>query len=351
MSLTGGTFYYLLIAAAVLAVLATLLIWGKVRGPAIMKAVQRVVLVVLCQVLAVAVAGTWVNNHYGLYASWSDLVGTGSSGALVMSGPPPRVAKFTPAADHTVSTFFRGQKSRLAGEVFVWTPPQYHQAAYRKTRFPVIELLHGVPGEPQNWLVKHWPNSIAQLMRDGQLKPAIVVMPVIDPGGVSTDCSNTPQIRGATWLADDVTSLIKQHFRTLSTPRAWSLVGLSTGGFCAIKLAMQYPKTFGIGAGMSPDPFTGDPTVLQDTALRVRNSPIELAKSRPPVQLFAATTAQDKWSPPSQIDALSRAVRSPTVMAPGYVMQRGGHNWNSWQLMQAPLFAWLNGVLAAPSRK
>lgn len=349
MSLTGQAFYDTTVGATLLGIATTMLLWSRVRGVVVLRGLQRVAMLVMCQVCAIAVTMTWVNDHFGLYASWSDLIGTDSSAHLVMSGPPPERADFTPAVGGTLSTFFRGPESRLAGEVFVWTPAQYREAAYKHDRFPVIELLHGVPGEAQDWITKGgMPGKLATMMANGQLKPAIVVMPTITPGGVDTDCSDTPQAKGATWLAKDVPDLISRHFRVLLKPSARALVGLSTGGFCAIKLTMQYPKIFGIGAGMDSDPFVGDPAVLPNTALRTANAPLTLAMKRPAVQLFAATSAQDTWSPPSHITALQRAVRYPTVLATPYVLSQGGHNWGTWSRIEPHLFSWMNSVLSPP---
>ena len=349
MSLTGQAFYYTTIIGTILGITATLLLWSRVRGVGVLRALQRIGMLVLCQVCAIAVTMTWVNDQYGLYASWSDLLGTNGSGHLVMSGPPPKTANFTSAMRGSESTFFRGPESRLAGEVFVWTPPQYHQAAYKHDRFPVIELLHGVPGEAQDWMTKgDMPGRLARMMAAGKLKPAIVVMPTLDPGGVDTDCSDTPRAKVATWLAKDVPRLLDRHFRVMAEPKGWALAGFSTGGFCAIKLAMQYPKIFGIGGGMDSDPFNGDPTVLTDPALRKANAPTTLAAERPPVQLFAGTSVQDHWSPPSHITALQRVVRYPTVLAPPYILSGGGHNWHTWGSIEPPLFAWMNTVLAPP---
>ncbi|WP_265442628.1 alpha/beta hydrolase [Flexivirga meconopsidis] len=349
MSLTGDAFYYALIAGTVLMAVLTLLLWSRVPGPGLLRVGQRLVLLMLCQACAIAVAGTWVNNHYGLYASWSDLLGTDTSSHLVMSGPPPQTADFTRFEGGTVSTFFRGPHSRLAGQVIVWTPPQYDEKAYRKRNFPVIELLHGDPGEPVDWIHRSgMPGRLAKLMADGRMKPALVVMPQIMPGGVDTDCSDTPQSKVATWLAQDVPGVLHRHFRVQRAPRAWALVGLSTGGLCAIKLPMQYPKVFGIGAAMNADPFAGDPSILPDSATREANAPLVLARKRPPVQLFAATSAQDVSSPPANIAALAAAVRPPTTLAPPYVLSDGGHNWQTWNRLEPALFSWLNGVLASP---
>lgn len=349
MSLTGATFQVTIAVAAVVAVVATLLLWSRARGPRWVRTIQRLGLLVLCQLLAVGLAGTWVNNSYGLYASWDELLGTTPQGRLVMVGPPPQRAKFTRTGWGMESAYFRGPHSRLASQVYVWLPPQYHRAAFRHTAFPVLMLLHGVPGEPESWMTGGgMPGRVASAIASGRLHPVILVIPSVDPGGVDTDCSNTPQSRAATWLAQDVPSLIKRHFRVESSPRAWALAGLSTGGLCALKLPMQFPGVFGIGAGMSPDPVVGDPSVLSDTALRIANSPVHLAGSRPDVRLWAGTGGMDRNSRPANIARLRAAIRPPTTLAPAVIIPGGGHNPNTWGQLEPPMFAWINSVQAPP---
>lgn len=352
MQLTGEPFYYVLILAVIASIVLTLLLWGRVRGVPVARIAQRLLLLVLCQVCAIALTATWVNNHYGLYASWSDLMGSSNSSALVMAGPNPQTAKFTRSMSGTETTYFRGPKSQLAGPVYVWVPPQYREQSYRQDRFPVITLLAGVPGVPQDWILKKSMLHIVEsMMADGSLKPSILVMPDLMPGGANTDCSNTPQAKVATWLSQDVPNLIRRHFRVLKKPSGWAVTGYSTGGFCALKLPMQFPKIFGIGAGMDSDPVQGDSTVLADSTLRRVNSPLYLAGKRPDVRLFAATSAQDRWSPPSNIERLRAAIHKPTTLAPAFVLPNGGHNGNTWSREEPELFLWMNSHLASPSHK
>lgn len=348
-SLTGTTFMVAVAVAAVAAVVATLILWSKTRGPVWVRMIQRLVLVVVCQVVAVGLVGTWVNNHYGLYSSWTDLLGTTSSAQLDMTGPPPQSAKFTPAKWGMEKTYFRGPRSGLASQVYVWLPPQYEQRAYQNTAFPVVMLLHGVPGHPEGWMtVGGMPRRVASYIARGRMHPVVLVVPSIDPGGVNSDCSNTPQSRVATWLAQDVPDLIERHFKVERSPRAWALAGVSTGGLCALKLPMQYPEVFGAGAAMSPDPVGGDSTVLSNARERVTNSPLKLARKRPNVHLWAGTGAQDPNSPPSNIDALRAAIRRPTSLAPTVVIKDGGHNFRIWGQLEPFLFAWINTVQAPP---
>lgn len=350
MSLTGTFFQVVTVVAGTIVVIATLLLWHRARGPRWSRTLQQLGLLLACQLLAVAVAGTWVNNHFGLYASWDDLLGTTQQGRLAMVGPPPRRAKFTTASWGMQSTFFRGPRSRLASQVYVWLPPQYNEPAFRHTAFPVIMLLHGVPGEPESWMTGGgMPGRIASYISRGILHPAIVVVPSIDPGGINTDCVNTPQSHVATWLAQDVPDLIKRHFRVQSSPPAWALAGLSTGGLCALNLPMQYPNVFGVGAAMSPDPVSGDPSVVTNSALRIANSPLRLATKRPNVRLWAGTGGLDRGSTPANIRRLRAAIKAPTTLAPTVVVPGSGHNPNTWGQLEPPLFAWINSVQAPPA--
>ncbi|MER6318039.1 hypothetical protein ABT237_30385 [Streptomyces sp. NPDC001581] len=124
--------------------------------------------------------------------------------------------------------------------------------------------------------------------------------PEIHPGGVNTDCSNTPQRRIADWLALDVRDLVARNFRTLPAPGSWGLMGVSTGGFCAAKLPLQYPK--------------------------------------------------DKDSPPRQLEAFAKAagsgVRVKTLVRPA-----GGHNFRTWTGMYPDAMGWLSTELAPPSAR
>ncbi|MCB5164074.1 esterase family protein [Streptomyces bambusae] len=355
MELTSTGFFALLIALTVLAVAATLVLWGSLPGPGWVRWPVRLLMILLCQLTAIATVATWMNNSYGLYASWSDLLGTEDAGTLgPMTGPPVGRAKFADSGNGVLTTSFRGTHSKLAGQVLVWTPPEYRAAGAEKTRFPVLLLLHGVPGAPQGWLdAGGMPDAFAEYAAQGRTHPFVLVMPVVDPGGVDTDCSDTPQRKVATWLARDVPDLVARHFRTLPGPRAWGLMGFSTGGFCAAKLPLQYPRVFGAGVALDPDPLTGDPDVLPDARLRERNSPLWLvrhARPAPDVALFLATSRQDRLSPPRFIEEFARAAAGTGVTVRTLVLPTGGHNFDTWQRMYPEVIPWLGDRLDAPKR-
>ena len=107
-----------------------------------------------------------VNKYYDYYQTWgsaaADLSGTGLSVPQLPSGAGRqqlarvlgKVTGGTAAAQQgeTVRLTVRGRRSRLTRTVYLYLPPQYFQARYARTRFPAIELLTGVPGQPQDWI-------------------------------------------------------------------------------------------------------------------------------------------------------------------------------------------------------
>ncbi|MEV4439171.1 alpha/beta hydrolase-fold protein, partial [Streptomyces sp. NPDC049577] len=341
LSLTGTPFFALLLAATALTVLATLLLWPRVPGPGPVRWLARVLLIGLCQAAAICVVACWINTSYGLYASWGDLLGrTGDAGPVAMPGPPPQRARFTRGDNGMRETYFHGPRSKLSGQVMVWTPPQYDDPRYRRTPFPVVMLLHGVPGSPQSWLEQgRMPGVFERLVRSGAARPAILAVPIINPGGVDTDCSDLRGRKVATWLASDVPELIRSHFRTGREPGSWGALGISTGGLCAAKLPLQYPRVFGAGAALDPDPLNGDGGAITDPRLRRENSPTWLVRhSRAEVGLFLATSRQDRDSPPRYIEEFQRDAAGSRVRLRTMLLASGGHNYNTWMRLYPAAF-------------
>jgi enterochelin esterase-like enzyme len=354
-SLTGTPFFVVLIAVAILAIAGTLVSWSMIPGPQLMRWSARLVMILLCQLTAIAVVATWINTSYGLYSSWSDLLGTNTnSNNVAMPGPPPTRAQFTHAQggipeSGLLDTYFHGPRSQLSGQVIVWAPPQYNEPAYAHTSFPVLMLLHGVPGSPQSWL-EHggMPGDFKNLVADGRSRPFILAMPVVNPGSVDTDCSDLPDRKVATWLAQDVPDLISHKFRTIPGPKNWGVMGFSTGGYCAAKLPLQYPHVFGAGAALDPDPLTGDTNVITDPRQRRLNSPTWLVQhTKADVALFLATSRQDPDSPPHYLTQFAQVTTASgsKVHVQTLVLPTGGHNYNTWTSLYPAAFSWLSAQL------
>jgi enterochelin esterase-like enzyme len=360
MSLTGTALLALLIALCTVVVLGTLFLWPSQMPRHASSGVRRcmvwltrLLLIGLCQATAIAAVAGWINDGFGLYTSWGDLLGTTAKTEVTaaggMAGPPAISARFTRGSDAIFTTYFRGHASHLAGQVRVWTPPQYDEPAYRHSRFPVVMLLHGVPGSPESWIeAGGFPRVVKALLAEDRVKPFILVLPVINPGYVDTDCSDIGSAKNATWLVKDVRGLVDYRFRTISGPRGWGLMGISTGGLCAAKLPLQFPDVFRTGVSLDPDPMAGDPDVISQPTARRLNSPLWLVRHHHPrVSLLLATSSGDRSSPPANIEALRLAARRPTDVT-ALILASGGHNWHTWQQMYPTVLPWLSSRLSSP---
>ncbi len=349
MGLTSSWFAWLLLVAAVAAVVGALRLWPRVPGPAALRTAARVGLIVVCQVTAILLVMVAANNKYGFYASWDDLLGSANTGggrtvaAHSSATTPPAVpnyrVRFTSYTEGFRKATVHGWHSGTKGDVIVWLPPQYGKPEFAHTRFPVIEVLHGIPGTPHSFLRGMRLGEIMQgQITAGRAEPAILVLPTITPDRIDTGCSDVAgRSKVATWLTDDVPRTISANFRTLPAPRGWAVMGISTGGYCAARLSLQFPHVFAAGAALAPD----------DPAHGVR-SPLWLARNtRPDVQLLVESSLQDPESPPRYADEISAAVRPPATVTTQR-LANGGHNWKTWGRMFPDAFTWLSGRIEAP---
>lgn len=345
MGLTSRWFAVLLFVIAIGAMAGAVLLWSKVRGPRPLKVAARVGMIVLCQITAILVVMVMVNNQYGFYASWDDLLGNANSGGkatpTAMTTPvrPDYRVRFTDYSQGFQRASVHGWDSGTKGDVIVWLPPQYGKKEFAHTRFPVIEVLHGIPGTPHSFLRGM---RLGQIMQDeitaGRAEPAILVLPTITPDRVNTGCADVPgKSKVGTWLTDDVVKTVEHNFRALPAPRGWAVMGISTGGYCAARLALEYPNRFAAGAALAPD----------NPADGVR-SPLWLARNtRPDTQLLVESSLQDPESPPAYADQITVAAQPPTVVTTMRV-KNGGHNWKTWGRMFPDAFTWVSGRIEAP---
>ena len=379
-----------IIAAAAVAVL-TFMLWNRVPGHRSVRVAARTLMVLTGQAMATLALLAWLNVAYGgLFVSWSDLLGNesmngahfaGQQGDVLLHPRAPGDAQVyaaaspeipaTPAAPHQVfrqagydgfqETTLTGARSGMKAQVFVWTPPQYAQEPHQD--FPVLMLLHGIPGDPQGWLGPM--NVVAHLeaaMATGTVNPYILVVPSITPDtGLSApwdtpECSNVPGYANvATWLTDDVRGLVLDHYRALSSGLGWGVMGYSTGGFCAAKLILQYPELFQAAVSLSGYYSPESLLLTRNPELDRANSPLWLLghTRTPAVSLLMTGSDQDMADPVSEItqlltaakaNPLSRATEVRSFIAP----IGGGHNQSAWEKMLPTAFTWLSERLSGP---
>jgi Putative esterase len=366
MDLTGIPLLLLLALICVAAPVALMLIWDRVPGVRAVRLAQRAALVLVCQLSAVLLAAAAVNDYFSLYDSWSDLFGTSDSTPVAgpqhaaggrLSAGALRDEGGTTMGAQVLTEEVTGPRSGVRAQVWLVLPPAYGNRVNAHRAYPLLEFLPGYPGQPQTWLhALHLADAMTSLISSGRVQPFVAVLPVmtVDPPR-DTECTNVPGGPAvATWLAQDVPEVVSHQLRIRPPAKGWGVIGYSTGGFCAAKLALQYPRVFHAAASLSgyyrpaTDPttaglFQGDPRLL------TTNSPTWLAGNghQPAVDILAVSSPgdRDSWS---STQLFLRSVRPPVSVDTLYISD-GGHNPGVWNAVLPQSLSWLLQHLARPA--
>ncbi len=130
-------------------------------------------------------------------------------------------------------------------DLYVYVPP----ASRPGQRFPVVLLL---PGYGSNHLsilsYSPWkPNTVErfdQQVQAGESRPAIVVLPdCMTRWGGSQFIDSVGTGPYQTYLADEIIPFVDAHFPTIPRREARAVAGRSSGGFGALRLALDRPDT------------------------------------------------------------------------------------------------------------
>jgi S-formylglutathione hydrolase FrmB len=134
-------------------------------------------------------------------------------------------------------------------------------------------------------------------------------------------------------------------------------MGDSTGGYCALKLAMRHPRVFTAAASLSGyyrapvDPTTGSlfgrggPAAARlaranDLFWRLRHLP------HPPVSLLVTSSRHGERDYGATL-AFIRAVRaSPPAQISSIILASGGHNFGTWSREVPGALTWLAAHLS-----
>ncbi len=380
LELTSGAFAALVVALAVAVPVVAVVAWGRVRGPAVVRAGQRWLLVVAAQVAGVLAVLVVINNQFGLYSGWDDLLGrTPQDSSAVVLTPQVRASVPTPGPSGRTSSGPGGATSTEAPAVpwvngvpagfsaydgnstflamvavpgssaplrlYVSLPPQYDQPAYAHKRFPVVELLHGYPGTPTTWFHAMDVRARLRAAVGAGATPFVLAVPQISvPGAPDLECTDLPgQPQVATFLTTEVHAVLASHFRVRTDRAGWGLMGYSEGGYCAAALTLRHPELYAAGVDIAgygqPLSTFFDRYPAQRDAGRLS----VLLRGAPPVAIYASASAQDPQSS-GALAALTHDARPPTTVTARLYTQ-GGHNTSDWSAQLPGDFGWLSRVL------
>jgi pimeloyl-ACP methyl ester carboxylesterase len=359
--LLGLPFLLLLLAVALLVLVGIALAWN--RWPGWSRWPARALSLVLVMVLGAVVAGDLVNRSFGLYGSFSELLGRPPSATEpVGSFAAASTARLDVLTSDWVST---GQaaaaqgrgtvvKVRMAGPRsgfsrvgLVYLPAAYFDDA--NARFPAIEFFHGTPGGPRNYVDQlHVGTVLDGEIKQGRIPPVIGIFPMIDNGrpGECVDAVRGP--KDETYLAVDVPADVDAGLRGLPG-RSFAAVGYSTGGFCALNLGLRHPDRYVAAGGISAyfeagtDPAVGNP-YGRGSVLRLRNSPQWEVEHRRPTAppLFVVASAGDRQAASDERTFVAASRRhDPRLVLGAALVPGGGHTFATWSTALAPTIDWV----------
>ena len=341
------------------------------------KVVFRVLAACLAFVAAMAFGVLAVNKYYGYYQTWSAMIADVTQQGVAAASQVPHVnlthgsrpgtldgnrnvLERAQQQGYLMRLVVTGQRSHITRVVYVFLPPQYFQSSYRAYRFPVIELIHGQPGQPQDWItVMGATDTFNRLLADKVAQPAVLVMPDANGGHrVSLQCLD--QVGGPqdlTYLAVDLPTQIARSLRVLPPGPGWGLAGYSEGGFCTANMALRYPHRYGF-AGVLSGYFTPDDNELAsrlvnpfggNTRLREQNTPRDEIQKLPVSAVIprfwlgaGAADRQDVAGTEAFWQELrQRGDNAPLTLTPG-----GRHTMTTWRAQLPPMLTWMTQGLA-----
>ncbi len=216
--------------------------------------------------------------------------------------------------------------------MYVYTPYGYEAPENKKTRYPVLYLLHGGGCDEDTWESMGRVTAIADnLIQKGQAKPMIIVMPNGNAAQSSSPFLQIPapaeaaaaarQNRNAYIhsLAKDILPYIESHYRVVPKPEYRAVSGLSMGGGHTLSVTAEYPGTFAYICPMGCGGNRSEEFV---------NGLLGIKKAGYKLYWLAAGTADFTYPGAKTLDELLTENGMPHT----FYTKDGGHTWSNWRI-------------------
>ena len=359
MGLTDFSTLLIAILATLTVTLGTSLLWKRIFRKGFPNLFLRICILLLAQALALVAVGLAVNRANGFFETWSDVFGSGAnySSAAISSAQLPtldeaQIGKGKKLSDGAVmiSDVITGKSSAVSNIVHLYLP---HSAvaqlskkrALNSNQFKVVEFLTGFPSQPIMWFkVMQIEKELAGYNSTHRKAQIIGIFPQVNvAGNYDLECMNLPngKPKAETWLAEDMHTYFAKRVGIVNSQ--WSIVGLSTGGWCSAMLTLKHPELFDkavsiAGYYRSALPLS-DPQSLQDWAKK--NYALDKFEKLLPnkEKLYLVASLGDRYSIKETRKYL--ALKHPNLEIKYREIASGGHNPHVWVPSIKPALDWL----------
>ncbi len=362
MELTSGGLIALLFVVALGVTGATVWLWPKYAG----RMLTRAGLLLSSQATLALAIVAWINSYFIFYATWGDLFG---------NEPPAQISVKAAGTSqqiphHPSATALWGRKKLVEPQrygaledihvpgartgfdqqAYVLLPPEYFQPQYAARRFPVVVMLTGYPGSTKSLVrLLKLPDWVQKGRDKGSLQPTIYVMMtpnVAMPRDTEcTDVPGGPQV--ASYFAQDVPEAIAARYRTATGRDGWGIMGDSTGGYCAAKIAMIHSDRYGSAVSISGDFHAVRDMTTGDLwggskALRNANDLIWRLQHLPPPPINLLITSSRVGEPNYKQAREFMALARPPLELNEIFLDEGGHNYDTWARVFPSVLEWMS---------
>jgi S-formylglutathione hydrolase FrmB len=226
------------------------------------------------------------------------------------------------------------------------------------TKLPVVYLLHGGGGGFRDW------SNYSDVARFAER--LILVMPEGDESYYTNSVSR-PQDRYEDYIVNDLIAEVEGRFPVSSDRANRAIIGVSMGGFGAVKLALTHPQLFAFAGGLSsavdvPSRPFSIKRISQwshhksifgpwKSEARSNNDPFVLARSADPSKipyLFLTCGQQEGLLPSNRQFAGLLEARHFNYE---FHAVPGGHNWSQWNEQLSECFRSLMGHIGLKAER
>jgi enterochelin esterase-like enzyme len=218
-------------------------------------------------------------------------------------------------------------------DITLYVPPEAEAAP---GPLPIVLLLHGVYGSHWAWALKGAAHLTAQrLIMAGEIPPLVLAMPSDGLAGDGSGYVPHGSCDFERWIIDEVPAAVAETCPACGPASPLAIVGLSMGGFAALRLAGKYPNRIAAAAAHS--------TVTEAVELDALIEESRAGWSGAPEDMTVlAALERAPALPPIRFDCgrddpfikgnrrLSAALRTRGI-AHDYAEHEGGHDWPYWR--------------------
>jgi S-formylglutathione hydrolase FrmB len=327
----------------------------------------------LCLLSAALVLNGWIGYFPTVHTVWSQLTSgplpdqtdPATLTAMQLKGVRPANGAVVPVTISAASSKFKHR-----GEL-VYLPPVWF-ASNPPPRLPVLMMIGAELNTPADWVragnAAGATDDFAAL-HDGNA-PVLVFVDSGGEFGIDTECVNGPRGNAADHLTKDVVPFMISKFGVSPERANWGVAGFSSGGTCAVDLAVMHPELFSvfedIAGDLSPNSgnreqtvarlFGGNPDLwaaFDPTTVMTRHGPYTAVSgwfSIPGTPGVDGVTRDAVGNPEGQdiVAGSLCAIAAANGITCAVEAQPGSHDWPFAAKAFTAALPWLAGQLGTP---